>query len=463
MRQGTGDTEVQIRLRSRETLWRWPADSVGAPCCLRGFKWQQLFTFALLFLAVCLVSNGSQAQSDDPFVARARALHERIITFDAHADIPMDFATETADPGEDTRGKIDLPKMDRGGLTGAAFAIFGFQAKRTPENYQKAHEQGLTKLRAIQRMAEFYPSRIEIARTPADIRAIHAAGKHFAVISMLNGFPLGPLAENLDVYYEGGLRQIGFTHAGNNALADSSRPQAKHGDTGPEHGGLSEVGRQLVREMNRRGMIVDVSQLTPAALAEAIQISSAPVVASHSAVMALVDSPRNLADEDMQRVADSGGVVHIVAFSAYLRNMPEELLEEMAQIRLRFDIKEDSDLTRLDLETRQRYDREMLDLIRRAPPAAVADLVNAIDYAVELIGIDHVGIATDFNHGGGLIGFKDESEAYNVTAELMRHGYSDQDIAKLWGENWLRVFQAVTDQAATEHTAAMTTSSLSRP
>jgi membrane dipeptidase len=443
---------VQIGVRSSNAAGRWPDDSARAPGYLRSLFYEHPLAraSALLFLAAYLVANGSVAQSDDPVVARARALHERIITFDAHADIPLDFATETADPGKDTPGQIDLPKMDRGGLSGAAFALFAFQGKRTPENYQKAHEQGLTKLRAIHRMAAFYPSRIEIARSPADIRRIHGAGKHFAVISMLNGFTLGPLVENLDEYYEGGLRQIGFTHAGNNALADSSRPQAKHGDTGPEHGGLSEVGRELVREMNRRGMIVDVSQLTPAALAEAIQISSAPVVASHSAVMAIVDTPRNLADEDMQRVADSGGVVHIVAFSAYLRNMPEEFLEEMAQIRRRFNVTEEAHVSRLDLESRQRYDRKILDLLRRAPPATVADLVTAIDYTVKLIGIDHVGIATDFNHGGGLIGFQDESEAYNVTAELMRRGYSDEDIAKIWGENWLRVFQAVTEQADEE-------------
>ena len=409
----------------------------------------------LVLIGTCLVAHMSLAQSDGPVVARAKNLHQRLISFDAHTDIPLDFATETADPGEDTAGQIDLPKMDRGGLSGAAFAIFAFQARRTPANYANAHEQGLIKLRAIHRMAEFYPSRIEIATAPADIRRIHAAGKHFAVISMLNGFILGPLAENLDIYYEGGLRQIGLTHAGNNALADSSRPQAKHGDTGPEHGGLSEVGRQLVREMNQRGIIVDVSQLTSAALAQAVEISRVPVVASHSAVMAIVETPRNLADEDMRRVADSGGVVHIVAFSAYLRDMPEEMNTQMAQIRRRFNINAETDVEALGLEDRKRYDQEMLDLIRRAPPAAVADLVDAIDYAVKLIGIDHVGIATDFNHGGGLIGFKDESEAYNVTAELMRRGYSDGDIAKLWGENWLRVFQAVTDYAEDLKTASL--------
>ena len=407
----------------------------------------------LLFVGACLVVNASLAQSDDAFATRAKALHQSIISIDAHTDIPFDFATETADPGEETAGQIDLPKMDRGGLTGAAFAVFVFQDKRTPANYARVHQQGLVKLKAIHRMAEFYPSRIEIATSPADIRRIHAAGKHFAVISMLNGFPLGPLAENLDVYFQGGLRQIGLTHAGNNALADSSRPQAKHGDSGPEHGGLSEVGRQLIQAMNERGIIVDVSQLTPAALAGAIKESKMPVVASHSAVMAIVESPRNLSDADMRRVADSGGVVHIVAFSAYLRPMTEEAEVELAEIRRSFGIETDSELEGLDSETRQRYDTQMLGLLRRAPRAAVADLVDAIDYAVNLIGIEHVGIATDFNHGGGLIGWKDASEAHNVTAELMRRGYSDADIARLWGENWLRVFQAVTDYADRLRTA----------
>jgi membrane dipeptidase len=412
-------------------------------------------TRALLVVSALLTADGSVAQDDDAFVSRAKALHQRIISIDAHTDIPLDYATETADPGQDTTGQIDLPKMDRGGLTGAVFAVFAFQAKRTPENYAKAHAQGLTKLNAIHRMAEFYPSRIEIATGPADVRRIHGAGKHVAIIGMLNGFPLGPRAENLDVYYQRGLRQIGLTHAGNNDLADSSRPQAKHGDSGPEHGGLSDVGKKLIRDMNGRGIIVDVSQLTPAALADAIAASEVPVVASHSAVMAIVETPRNLSDEDMRRVAASGGVVHIVAFSAYLRPVSDSFNAEMMAVRNRYNLKVDADAERLDIETRKRYDAEMLDLIRRAPKASLPELVNAIDYAVDLVGIDHVGIATDFNHGGGLIGFKDASEAYHVTAELLGRGYSEADIAKLWGENWLRVFQAATDYAARLKTASL--------
>ena len=403
---------------------------------------------AAIILIVGLSYQAALAEDSQALIARAKALHERMVSIDAHADIPADFATATVDPGQDTHGQIDLPKMDRGGLTGAVFAVFVSQKKRTPETYAQAHAEGLKKLRAIQRMAELYPSRIEIARTPDDVRRISAAGKHVAVIGMLNGFPLGARAEKLDVYYKGGLRQIGLTHAGNNDLADSSRPQAKHGDKGPEHGGLSVVGKGFIKRLNERGIIVDVSQLTPAAVNDAVEISAVPVIASHSAAMAIVEHPRNLSDDTMRLIASTGGVVHIVAFTAYLRPLPFAFNEETVRIRKQYNVENDSDVVALDQATRERYDADMLALIRRLPPASVADLVDAIDYAVGLIGIDHVGIATDFNHGGGLAGLKDAGEAYNVTVELLRRGYSDGDIAKLWGGNWLRVFQMATDYAA---------------
>ncbi len=404
----------------------------------------------LAAISAWLAGAAVTAQEDDVLVGRAKALHERIISIDAHCDIPFDYATQTADPGEDTAGQIDLPKMDRGGLTGAVFAVFIPQDKRSPANYARAHAGGLRKLSAIHRMAQLYPSRIEIAASPADVRRIHQAGKHVAVIGMLNGFPLGPQAEQLDAYYERGLRQLGLTHAGNNALADSSRPQVKHGDRGPEHGGLSATGKALIKRLNDRGIIVDVSQLTPAALADVIAESRLPVIASHSAVMSIVEHPRNLSDADLRRVAASGGVVHIVAFSAYLRPTPFDFNGAMRKIRDRYRVGDDAAVAALDTQTRARYEADVADLMGRLPRATVVDLVNAIDYTVELIGIDHVGIASDFNHGGGLVGFKDASEAYNVTAELLRRGYADDDIAKLWGGNWLRVFAAATEYAAAQ-------------
>ncbi len=401
----------------------------------------------LIAAVFCIALQASLAMADES-VTRARALHQRFVSIDAHVDIPADFATETADPGQETNGKIDLPKMDRGGLTGAVFAVFVPQKKRTAESYAMAHADGLKKLEAIQRMAQLYPARIEIARTPDDVRRVHAAGKHVAVIGMLNGFPLGAQAENLDIYYGGGLRQLGLTHAGNNDLADSSRPQARHGDDGPEHGGLSKLGKGLIKRLNERGIIVDVSQLTPAAVTDAVKISAVPVIASHSAVMSIVQHPRNLSDDTMRLIADAGGVVHMVAFTSYLRPLPPDVNDEVARIRMQYHVENDSDVTALEPADRARYDAQVRALMRRLPPASVSDLVNAIDYAVGLIGIDHVGIASDFNHGGGLVDWKHAGEAYNVTAGLLRRGYSDADIAKLWGENWLRVFQAATDYAA---------------
>lgn len=386
----------------------------------------------------------SAEEQDESLVERARALHDNIITIDTHVDIGFDFATETNDPGEDSAGQIDLPKLDESGQTGAVFAIFVSQDKRTPENYRKAHSDGLTKLRAIHRMAEFYPSRIEIAERPADVRRIHAEGKHVAIIGMLNGFPLGPESEHLDEYVDAGLRQVGFTHAGNNDLADSSRPQVKYGDQGPEHGGLSEAGKALVTKLNQRGVIVDVSQLTPAALTDAIDASAVPVVASHSAVMALVRHPRNLSDQSMKQIASRGGVVSIVAFGGYLREIPFDFPAEAAKIQAKYGVENDLDVEALKPEKREAYDADMMTLLRSIPPATIGDYVDAIDYAVDVIGIDHVGISTDFNHGGRLVGWADASESHNVTAELLRRGYDEDAIAKLWGENWLRVFEAAT-------------------
>lgn len=402
----------------------------------------------LLATLVLLCGTAASAQEpDESLVERARALHDRIIAIDTHVDIGFDFATEANDPGEDTAGQIDLPKLDESGQTGAVFAIFVSQDKRTAENYRKAHEDGLTKLHAIRRMAEFYPSRIEIAETPADVRRIKGEGKHVAVIGMLNGFPLGPKAEHLDVYVDAGLRQFGFTHAGNNDLADSSRPQVKYGDQGPEHGGLSAQGKALVAKLNERGVIVDVSQLTPAALADAIEASAVPVVASHSAVMAIVPHPRNLSDESMQKIASEGGVVSIVAFGGYLRPIPFDFPAEAAKIQAKYGVANDLEVEALEPEARKAYDADMMGLIRRVPPATMSDYVDAIDYAVDLVGIDHVGISTDFNHGGRLVGWADASESHNVTAELLRRGYGENDIAKLWGGNWLRVFEAATEYA----------------
>jgi membrane dipeptidase len=394
---------------------------------------------------VCLCSSAwlTSALAADPVVVAAKALHERIISLDAHVDIPNDFATPDADPGEDGNLQVDLPKLDRGGQSGAVFAVFVPQTERDPERYALAIAQGRAKLAAIKRMSIQYSEHIGIASSAAQVEQLQAEGKHIAVIGMLNGFPLGPNAELLDEYYAQGLRQFGFTHAGNNDLADSSRPQALLGDKGAEHGGLSEVGLELVGRLNDRGIIIDVSQLTVAAVKQVVTASRAPVIASHSAIREIVDTSRNLTNTEMQLIADGGGVIHIVAFGAYLRESPVDFAAELALIRQRYQVTNDSDVAALPDEERSAFGASVAALAASIPKATLDQYIDVIERAIELVGIDHVGISSDFGHGGGVDGWLNAGESFNVTAELLRRGYSDQDVAQLWGLNWLRVFRGV--------------------
>lgn len=398
------------------------------------------------FLALLLIGPGiamSVPTDSTDWSARAKAIHQRIIALDAHIDIPQDFGSSASDPAMASEMQFDLPKFAAGGLSGAVLAVFVLQGQRTAQAYAKAAEQASQKLSAILKMAAEHSDRVEIAYDVADIERIHAQGKRFLVVSMLNGYPLGPQATALDDYLQKGVRQIGFTHAGHNALADSSRPQAALGDVGPEHDGLSDLGRSLVQRLNRQGVIIDVSQLSSAALAQVCELTVAPVVASHSGARGQVVHPRNLSDAELQRVADTGGVVHVVAFSAYLLERKVDVPARLAEIRSSYGAADDAAVMALPAEQQAAFNAEVQALLASLPRATVSDLVDSIDYTVQKIGVDHVGIASDFGHGGGVIGWMHVGESYNVTAELLRRGYSEQEIAKLWGGNWLRVFREV--------------------
>lgn len=369
-----------------------------------------------------------------------RALHDRVLTFDAHVDVSPSFATEESDPGVDGFEPMDLPKMERGGLDAAAFAVFTSHGPLEEAGYSAALEQARVKAAAIRRMAlEMYPERIGLALTADDLRAHASEGRHSAFMSMLNAYSLGAEGEHLDEFYAAGVRMVGLTHLGHNQFADSARPSPALDDEPARHGGLSDAGRSLVARLNDLGVIIDVSQITEDALLQTVALSRAPVVASHVGVKALVDHPRNLSDRALEAIGSSGGVVHIVAFDSYLKEPGPERSNAILDLLSR---------NRRDtVEQREAYFRETQEINERHPGASVAELLDQVDYVIELLGIDHVGLATDFNHGGGIAGWRDESDAANVTAELVRRGYSEQDIAKIWGGNFLRVFEEVTTLA----------------
>lgn len=387
-----------------------------------------------------ILAGCAGAPASEP--ARIAALHDRLFTFDAHEDVSPDFATPADDPAKDGKGQLDLPKLERGRLDGAALAVWVGQQNPTPETYAAAIAQGRQKREAILRFAAQHPDRIGQARTVAQAERIVKSGKHVVVLSMLNAFALGPDLSLLDEYDRAGLRLVGLTHAGHNAFADSSRPRP--GEPKAPNGGLSALGKAFVAEANRRGIIVDVSQITDEAVAQILALSKAPVVASHSALRAVRESPRNLSDDQLRAIAAKGGVVHIVAFSGYLMPPAPDAEAKLQALADEFGIKPDgSDAGKLPDDKRRDFQRRAAIIGASGPKATVADYVNVIDRAVKIAGIDHVGISSDFNHGGGVTGWMNVGESEAVTAELLRRGYRERDIAKIWGGNFLRVWREV--------------------
>ena len=363
-----------------------------------------------LFACLALFVRG-QDSADAKLLQKAREIDKRIILFDSHLDLPFDY------PGaaEDGKTQLDLPKVQRGQLKGAAIAVFVPMGPRTPEGYAKARQDADKKIALIKGIAEQNPDRAALAYSPADVHRIAAQGKFAVAISLLNAYPLGSDLAQIDEWYQRGVRIFGFVHAGHNAWADSSRPSKALGDGPQEHGGLSELGKKGVARLNELGVLIDVSQLSSPAFQQVLSLTKAPVVATHSGVKGIVDNSRNLSDDELALLQKNGGVIQIVAFSNYLRPLPQGTPADSA------------------------------------PRGTVAQLVQSITYAVKKIGIDHVGIASDFNHGGGVLGWDNEGECQNVTAELLRAGYSERDIAKLWGGNFLRVWGEAQKKAQHKH------------
>lgn len=333
--------------------------------------------------------------------AVARGIHERVITIDTHNDIPPNFATPEVDPGVRGERQVDLPKMREGGLDVGFFVVFVGQGENNAEGYANAYDQAMSKFDAIHRMTEdMHPDSIELAASPDDVERIVGAGKLAAAIGIENGWPVGEDLANLETFKELGAGYFGLVHNGHNQIADSTNP--RDGEPAELHGGVSDFGAEVIAGVNRVGMMIDVSHASKAAMLEASEISQAPVIGSHSACSALCDVSRNMDDEQLLALRDNGGVIQMVALGDFVKTTVEG-----------------------------------------DEAATVADFVDHIDHAVNLIGLEHVGISSDFDGGGGVVGWSDASETFNVTRELVERGYSEDDIRALWGGNLLRVWREV--------------------
>jgi membrane dipeptidase len=390
-------------------------------------------------LVVCVVVAETMTvwaaqASNDALVANARAIHERVMTIDTHIDFDPAHFTAACNYTRRLVTQVNLPKMRDGGLDVAFFVVQVPQGPLTPAGYADAYRQAVEKFDAVHRLTEqIAPKEIQLALASGDVSRIAQSGRKVAVIGIENGYPIGTDLSRVREFYGRGARYMGLAHTGHNQLADS---HSGEGTKDAPNNGVSRLGREVIAEMNRLGMVVDISHMSRMAALQAIALSKAPVIASHSAVRALVDHNRNLDDEQLVALKTNGGVVQIVAYAGYLKAGAHSgrapIRNAVAAGTVAACPIEPASARPLSVEGRP----------------GVKELVDHIDYAVKLIGVDHVGIASDFDGGGGIEGWDSAADTVNVTIELVRRGYSEDDIAKLWGRNLLRVWADVEKLAA---------------
>ena len=450
----------------------------------------------VLILVAGLVAAPT-AQNDTAMVKKARAIHDKVIALDTHVDIsPATFAG-AQNYTERLETDVNLPKMVEGGLDAAFFVVYVGQPNPAttpdafePAGYDRAYKAAIEKFDAIHKLTrDIAPDKIELALTAADVRRINATGKKVALIGVENGYPLGTDIARVKEFYDRGARYMSLAHNGHSQLSDSNTGETE----GWKWNGLSPLGKQAIAEMNRVGIMIDVSHPSKESMMQTLQITKAPIIASHSSARALCNHSRNLDDEQLLALKKNGGVVQTVAFATYVKTTDTpERTKALDELRKEFGLpagtplggrggrggarsgrsgaaagtadatggrggqgrgRGQNALSQLSEERRAELDKRLADLNAKYPPlprATVKDFVDHIDYIVKKIGIDHVGISSDFDGGGGVDGWDDASQTLNVTLELVRRGYTEAQIAKIWSGNLLRVMEQVARVAAAE-------------
>lgn len=362
----------------------------------------KVFVLLLIFFIIYLFKLN---YDKNKLFEKANKIHNNIITLDTHCDINLKNFTDSINYSQNLNTQCNIPKMEAGGLDVAWFIVYTGQGELNEKGYKKAYDNAISKFNAIHNLVDNYASeKIELALTSDDVREIHKKGKRIAMIGIENGYPIGLDIKNVEKFYNMGARYMSLAHNGHSQLSDSNTGEY---DGIYLHNGLSKLGIEVIREMNRLGIMIDISHPSKEAIRQMIILSKAPVIASHSSARSLCDHSRNLDDEQLAWIKNNGGVVQTVAFKSYLNS----------------------------------------EKINNNISVNVSDFVNHIDYLVNTIGINHVGISSDFDGGGGIEGWNDASETFNITLELVRRNYSEVEIEKLWSGNLLRVLDEVSETA----------------
>ena len=404
-----------------------------------------------LLVTLSWSSDGSAANSQaqtSSSLERIQKIHDDLLALDAHVDIEIP-GQPSSYVGPDGLSKVAPEKMRAGGLDAAVMAVAVGPKPRTAEGYAEAKQIAEAELAAVDRLIADPDHQMVLARSAAQLLNAHADGKKALILGLQNALIFGDDIGAVDRYFERGVRVFALTHMGHNDFADSSRPlfDAALGTREPEaeHGGLSDLGSAAIRRINALGGIVDISQLSKQAALEVIAMSSSPVIASHSNVRALTQVSRNLSDQEIDRIGETGGVIHVAPFAGYLFDSTDPKIDaEIKTIRRAAGIDE-TYLYPFELYW------EIKDPVVKSTflsgirgllgPINLDTMLDHVDYIARRIGADHVGIGTDFNHGSGVEGFQDASDALNVTQGLIERGYSDAEIAKIWGGNFIRVWR----------------------
>jgi membrane dipeptidase len=422
----------------------------------------KIFKVIVFALLVASCNNKQEPTNNlmnysDEILEKAQAIHDRVLVLDTHVDISVTNFTADKNYTEDLGNQVNLPTMEAGGLDVAWFIVYTGQGALTPEGYDKAYENAISKFDAIHRLTkEIAPERIGLAVSSTEAKELHASGKKIAMIGVENAYPLGTDISRVKEFYDRGARYMSLSHNGHSQFCDSNTGEK---DSLWVDKGVSDLGKLVIKEMNKWGIMIDVSHPSKQSIKDMITLSKAPIIASHSSARALCNHSRNLDDEQLEWMKSNGGVVQTVAFSSYVST--EKHLAHAAALSEKvtalakergLEMKSWDEIRKLEATERDRYMKTYRAMSEEAAsmmsdedpkPVDVADYVDHIDYLVKKMGLDHVGISSDFDGGGGIYGWNDASETLNVTAELVKRGYTEAQIAQLWSGNLLRVLDDV--------------------
>ena len=379
-------------------------------------------------------------------ISYSQQLRAEYLTLDSHIDIPFDYMINPEhDPGNNTDMQVDFQKMLEGNLDGGFFIVYVGQSELNKNGYQEAKEKAIIKFNAINKMVEKYPNKIVLVKSPEEVYEAKRDKKLFAAIGIENGYVIGEDIELLKYYYDLGARYMTLSHIGHNQISDSSLPKKSLNNDIEMHGGLSNFGEITVKKMNELGMMIDISHVSDKSALQAIKLSHHPVIASHSGARSVADHPRNIPDNIIREIAKKGGVVQVVAFSSYVK-VNKKRTESIINLR-------DSILTMTGdnnfiPEKHMKlieYKNGMGKINKEFPLPGIDSFIDHIDHIVDLVGIDYVGISSDFGGGGGIEGWSNASQTFNITNSLLLRGYSKDEVNKIWSENFLRVWKNVSN------------------